>query len=120
MDRYLWRIIIGMVLLGLMFLAFGVITKAQAKQPSILCKTRDTKEYIDIVSTGGSGALVQINGGEFLEGVAEFKDPMLYVTVPLDTGVFLVVFDVKERQGMSALNTTTARQVHEMDCKFRE
>jgi hypothetical protein len=120
MDKFLWRTALWCIAIGIILIVLGSCNLAHAKQPSLLCKTRDSKEYIDIVSTGGTGALVQINGGDFLEGTAEFEDPMLYVAVPLTNGTFGVVFDVKERQGVAVLKADGKKQVHEMDCIFRD
>lgn len=76
--------------------------------------------YVDVVSAGSNNrVLVQINGGNFLEGQAEFESPILYVTIPVDVGVVVLAFDVTK--GMAALVAKTDKKetVIELVCKFR-
>lgn len=92
---------------------------ANAAQTSFFCMTKDKSTYIDVVSTGGNRALVQINGGNFLDGEAEFIEPTLYVYVPLTQGVFVLAFDVKKNEAGYAARTADNKQSEELFCKFR-
>lgn len=106
-----------------LLLAFALLsasTSAYAAKTSFLCRTLDTKEYVDVVSTGENTALVQVNGGDFLEAVAEFEDPILFITVPLDTGVLVLAYDVIQDKAALVVKTKKRNQTHEMKCTFRE
>jgi len=99
---------------------FCASTSAYATQASFLCKTLDTNEYVDVVSTGKNKALVQVNGGGFLDAFAEFEDPILFITVPLDTGVIVIAYNVRQDKAAVVVKTTTKNQTHEMKCTFRD
>lgn len=101
--------------------AFAVMTGiSQAKQASFLCVTKETQEYIDVVSTGRNRVLVQINGGDFLEGEAEFESPNLFVYVPLTNGVFALGFNVETMNAGYLLKANNTKQTQELTCKFRD
>ena len=121
MDKIMFRVILGMTMFAAAMFAMALLTMAWAEAPaSFLCKTNDTQEYIDVVSTGKNNkVLVQVNGGDFLPGDAEFDDPILYVTVPVNTGVFVIAFDVRKQMAAVALRTQKTKQTHEMVCVFR-
>lgn len=106
------------LILILAFLVSPVVS--HAKTISFLCKTRDTKEYVDVLSAGDGKVYVQLNGGDFLEGEAEFKDPNLYIYVPVTNGVFVVAFDVTTGEGGFFARAGDKKQSHAMDCKFRQ
>ena len=122
MDRFLFRVSAWMVVITMAFLLLlAVINKAHAQADSFLCKTLDTNEYVDVVTSGTNNkVLVQINGGRFLEGSAEFKDPLLYIFVPLTNGNFGIVFNVREHKAVSVAVVNGNKQVHEMTCTFRD
>lgn len=110
MKKVIAGIIASLVLTGV----------AEAKQASFLCRAKDRNEFIDVVSTGSNRVLVQINGGDFLDGEAEFEDPTLFVYVPLTNGVFALAFNVRSMNAgyMAKINGVT--QTNELDCKFRD
>jgi len=96
-------------------------TQAFAVQTSFLCKT-ETKDFIDVVSKGDNTneVLVQINGGKFLEGFAEFEKPVLFIKVPLDSGVILLGYNVVSGKAMVVTEINGKKQSQEMTCQFRD
>ncbi len=99
---------------------FVMTVSVQATPASFLCQTLDTKEFIDVVSVGKDGVYIQVNGGEFIEGEAEFKEPMLYVHAQISKDAeFAVIVDIREMLGVSALRIGDKKQIHEVRCKFR-
>lgn len=106
------------LILALTFLV-ATAGMSYAKQASFLCMTKDKKTFIDVVSTGGNRALVQLNGGDFLEAEAEFIDPTLYIYVPLTQGIFALAFNVKTGEAGYAARIGETKQAEELICKFR-
>jgi hypothetical protein len=102
-------------------IAFAVVGAAHAEQTSILCKTFDTKEFVDIVSKGEktNSVLVQFNGGKFFDGFSVFDDPMFKVVVPFDAGSAVLIWDVRKQKGGIVLSDKDGPQVHEIACVFR-
>lgn len=67
-----------------------------------------------------NGVYIQVDGGEFVEGKIDFKEPMLYVYAPLSKGAeFVLVVDVREMVGASGIRNGDDKQIHEIRCKFR-
>lgn len=106
-------------IVALTFLVATTVT-SYAKQVSFLCVTLDKKTYIDVVSTGGTTALVQISGGDFLEAEAQFVDPTLYIYVPLTNGIFALAYNVKTQEAGYAARLGDTKQAEKLVCKFRE
>lgn len=94
---------------------------AHAEQTSIICKTKETNEYIDIVSTGKNtnDVLLQVQGGKFYDGVSSFNDPIFKVIVPFDTGSAILVYNFKTNEGAFALSLGKDIQTQEVFCAFR-
>ena len=94
---------------------------AHASQNSILCKTTDTNEYIDIVSKGSNtnDVLFQIQGGTFYDGVSSFENPILKVIVPFDEGSAILIYNTTTQKGGVVLSFPNERQNHEIRCTFR-
>lgn len=110
---FLFGIVVGLLIL--------LIVEAKAEQTSILCKTYDTKEFIDIVSKGEktNDVLVQFNGGKFFDGVSSYDSPVFKVIVPFDNGNAILVWNVKDQKGGVILTGEKDPQVHEIACIFR-
>lgn len=93
---------------------------AWGAQTSFLCRPVGEEGYVDVVSAGKNNrVLVQFNGGNFLEGQAEFENPILYVTVPVDVGVIVLAFDVTKGIAAMVAKSEKKETVIEMVCKFR-
>ena len=94
---------------------------AKAEQASLLCKTTDTDEIIDIVSMSGSkhAVLVQINGGKYFEGESRFEDPFFFVFVRFDQGGLALKYNVKAEFGRVGVDLNGKRQIHPIICAFR-
>jgi hypothetical protein len=106
--------------LGAILLALLPAT-AHATQTSIICKTLDSNEYIDIVSKGEktNDVLVQINGGPFYDGTTMLMNDTLIVTVSFVGGGLIVTYDVKGKSSlMIAINEE--KQFHNLSCRFRK
>ena len=106
--------------LGALFVALLPVT-ANATQTSIICKTTDTNEYIDIVSKGEhtNDVLVQVNGGRFFDGTTMLMNDTLIVTVSFTTGGMIITYDTKGKSTlMIAINDE--KQFHKMNCRFRQ
>jgi len=109
---------------GIVFLLFASISVssiARAEQISIICKTEDTKEFIDIVakSERTNDVLVQFNGGKFFDGFSSFEDPIFKVIIPFDDGTALIAYNVETQKGGVITTLSKDRQFHKLECAFR-
>lgn len=110
---FLFGIVVGLLIV--------LIVNAKAEQTSILCKTYDTKEFIDIVTKGSktNDVLVQFNGGKFFDGFSSFDDPLFRVIVPFDDGNAILLWNVREQKGGIVMTRPNDSQIHEIACIFR-
>jgi hypothetical protein len=108
------------LLVAIGFLLVSSFAQASSYPASLLCMTPDKELYIDIVSTGKKTAFIQFNGGVFLNAEAEFEDPILYVSVALEKGVFVLAYDVVKEQAVGVSKFSDTRElVIDLTCKFR-
>lgn len=108
------------LLVALGFMLVSSFAHAASYPPSLLCMTPDKGLFVDIVSTGKKTAFIQFNGGPFLEADAEFNDPVLYVSVLLEKGVFIVAYDVVKEQAVGVSKFDGKKEfVFDMVCRFR-
>lgn len=94
---------------------------AYATQTSMICKTTETNEYIDIVSKSAktNEVLVQINGGKFFDGSSMIINDLLIITVPLVEGGILIIYSRSEL-GTFMMSIDDQNQSHKISCKFRK
>lgn len=95
-------------------------TVASAAQSSMICKTNDSNEYIDIVSKGKAtnDVLVQLNGGTFYDGNSMLMGDLLIITVSFDEGGMILTFDPKGKSNLM-ISLKDQKQYHELTCRFR-
>ena len=105
----------------LLALALLVPSSAYATQTSILCKTTDSNEYIDIVSKGAqtNDVLVQINGGAFYDGSSVYMNGILIVTVSFDEGGLILNYNPKGTSSL-IIAIKDKKQIHDVTCRFRQ
>lgn len=94
---------------------------AHAEQTSLICKTNDTNEYIDIVSKGANtnDVLVQVNGGRFFDGTSMLMNDVLIITVSFTDGGLIVTSDIKGKSSLM-ISRNNEKQVHDLTCRFRK
>lgn len=108
------------LLVALGFMLVSSFAQAASYPASLLCMTPDRGLFVDIVSTGKKTAFIQFNGGPFLNADAEFDDPVLYVSVQLEKGVFVLAYDVVKEQAVGVSKFEDQKEfVIEMTCRFR-
>lgn len=95
-----------------------MITPASAAQISILCKIKNTNEFIQVVSKNRStnDVLVQIDGGTFYDGFSSFDDPFFKVVIPFDAGSGILIYNFKKDEGGFAISINNKRRTDEIDC----
>jgi hypothetical protein len=93
---------------------------AHATQSSLICKTNDTSEYIDVVSKGENtnDVLVQINGGKYFDGTTMLMNTSLIVTVTFTTGGMILVYDYAGKSSVM-MAVDNQKQFHDIVCRFR-
>lgn len=96
-------------------------TLAHAEQSSVLCKTTDTNEFIDIVAKGSftDEVLVQVSGGKFFDGTSKFENPVFKVFVEFENGKMALIYNVKTQDGAVGMLIGEEKQLHNIICKFR-
>jgi hypothetical protein len=95
-------------------------TAALADQSSVLCKTTDTNEYIDIVSKSATtnDVLIQINGGNYFDGSSMMMGKLLIVTATFRDGGFILNLK-PDSSGSMMISISDKFQTHPVSCRFR-
>jgi hypothetical protein len=116
-----WRVILFLYTTMIALIIYAIMSGAHAEQSSVLCKTNDTNEYIDIVSKemDTNDVLFQVQGGKFYDGMSEFKSPIFKVYVPLDNGTIILLYNVNTREGFLGAAVNNEKQSHPISCVFR-